>query len=675
VGVAVLLVALAVSTTPSPAITPYPASAFAAEQPSTALDLIKLLPGFVLDTGPQARGFGASAGNVLIDGARPASKDDGLEEILKRIPASSVVRIDVIRGGAPGIDMQGKTVLANVIRAGSSGATLSIAGSGTLMDNGVGTGSLRVEGSSKMGSMAFEGSLLVGKGFDDTVGHGPRTLASPTGATVLQAAETSRGAETDYKATAGVEGPALGGKLRVSASLFASSYDYSQADVLTRPIAVKADEADNSKQRTAEIGVRYERPLGPKARLEAFALQQFGESRYRADLFANSPDLFGASTPLGIETFRLSKETSESIVRSTITIQPTGGVSAQIGAEGDFNWLLDHTKYAFNGAPISLPAANVRVTEARGDAFATTTWSVLKTINLEAGLRLESSRITSTGDVGVGQTFVFAKPRFAATWSPDDADQVRLRVEREVGQLDFDDFAAGSASLANGAVRPGNPSLTPQQDWVYEAAYDHRFWRGAQITFTARHYELRDIIDRAPIYDPSGTYDAPGNIGSGFRDEAEIALTVPTDRLGVKNGTITALQTFRKTRVIDPTTGQPRPISGVSPYGGEIHFTQGLRRWKISWGFDVLNASVQTYYRFNEVDIDDLGTYEVLFAEYKPRADLIVRFEFHNLDGRSYRHVRELYDGPRGVAPSEGRDIRDLQGNRLFYLKVRKTFS
>src|SRR5207237_6365006 len=159
-----------------------------------------------------------------------------------------------------------------------------------------------------------------------------------------------------------------------------------------------------------------------------------------------------------------------------------------------------------------------------------------------------------------------------------------------------------------------------------------------------------------------GTYDAPGNIGPGFRDEAEIALTVPTDRLGVKNGTLTTLQTFRRSRVIDPTTGAPRPISGVRPQSGEVHFTQGVPRWKMSWGFDIFNAYRETYYRFNEVDVDDLRTYEVVFAEYKPRPDLTFRFEFHNLDARSYRHVREIYYGPRGTSPLEYRDVRDLHG-------------
>src|SRR5260221_9703445 len=97
------------------AVTPYAPSFFAGVQPSTALDMVQRLPGFTLDTGSNVRGFAGAAGNVLIDGARPASKDDPLDEILKRIPASQAERIDVIRGGAPGIDMQGKTVIANVI--------------------------------------------------------------------------------------------------------------------------------------------------------------------------------------------------------------------------------------------------------------------------------------------------------------------------------------------------------------------------------------------------------------------------------------------------------------------------------------------------------------------------------------------------------------------------------
>ena len=91
-------------------------SFFAASSPNTALDMIERLPGFSLDTGDSGtRGFAGAAGNVLIDGARPSSKTDGLDAILRRISSAGVERVELIRGGAPGIDMQGRAVIANVI--------------------------------------------------------------------------------------------------------------------------------------------------------------------------------------------------------------------------------------------------------------------------------------------------------------------------------------------------------------------------------------------------------------------------------------------------------------------------------------------------------------------------------------------------------------------------------
>ena len=97
------------------AIASYPAAYFAGAQLSTAYDMVGRLPGFVFDDGNSARGFAGTAGNVLINSARPTAKTDDLQAILKRIAATRVARIDIIRGGAPGIDMQGQSVVANVI--------------------------------------------------------------------------------------------------------------------------------------------------------------------------------------------------------------------------------------------------------------------------------------------------------------------------------------------------------------------------------------------------------------------------------------------------------------------------------------------------------------------------------------------------------------------------------
>src|SRR3546814_20548632 len=79
--------------------------------------MVALLPGFRLQEGnAEVRGYSGSGGNVLIDGTRPASKEETLETILKRIPARLVDHIELVRNSAAGYDMQGYALLANVVR-------------------------------------------------------------------------------------------------------------------------------------------------------------------------------------------------------------------------------------------------------------------------------------------------------------------------------------------------------------------------------------------------------------------------------------------------------------------------------------------------------------------------------------------------------------------------------
>ena len=97
---------------------------FARVQPTSAWDMIQILPGFRLIEGDtDVRGYSGSGGNVLIDGQRPSSKEETLEDILKRIPAAQVARIELIRSGAAGVDMQGFAVMANVVRDRSAKVT------------------------------------------------------------------------------------------------------------------------------------------------------------------------------------------------------------------------------------------------------------------------------------------------------------------------------------------------------------------------------------------------------------------------------------------------------------------------------------------------------------------------------------------------------------------------
>jgi len=87
-----------------------PAAFFARYERNTALDMVEQIPGFQLDDGGGGRGFGGAAGNILINGRRPSTKQDPPSAILERIPASRVERIELIRGQMAGSDNEFKYI-------------------------------------------------------------------------------------------------------------------------------------------------------------------------------------------------------------------------------------------------------------------------------------------------------------------------------------------------------------------------------------------------------------------------------------------------------------------------------------------------------------------------------------------------------------------------------------
>ena len=490
---------------------------------------------------------------------------------------------------------------------------------------------------------------------------------------ILQGYEVQQGVATNGKLTGAVETPVLGGKLRVNASLSTSPYFLNTSTALNVPVGSEYERYTQG-QDTAELGLRYTRPFGSKLTSETFVLQQLSRA-FNFDDFSAGATVSAVTGDDLSDVFNLRKTLGESIVRTKIVYQARKNLAIEAGAEGDYNYLTARTSFIQNGAPVVLPAANVHVTEKRGEAFTTGTWTATPKITLELGLRVEASRIGSTGDVSSQRDFIYPKPRAALTWSPDAPDQFRLRVEREVGQLNFDDFVANSGNISTGDVRAGNPQLTPQQDWLYEGSYERHFWGGGDATLTLRHYAYSDVIDRVPEFDGAGNeFDAPGNIGSGRQDELAFALTLPTDKLGLKNGLLTGQTTFRNTRVIDPTTGLPRPASQVHSNDWEAHFTQSLPRYKARWGFDAFNQSPQTSYRYNEIDSDKYNVYLGLFAEYKPHPDLIFRFELKDANAQGIEHARLVYAGARNNTPPAFADVQNLHVGRFVYFRITKTF-
>ncbi|KRB52459.1 MAG: TonB-dependent receptor [Pseudomonadota bacterium] len=643
----------------------YPPAFFAQAAPATAFDMVARLPGFSFERGSNVRGLGGAGGNVLIDGQPAVSKNDNLEEILKRIPASAVARVELIRGGAAGVDMAGRSVVANVVRSTRAGAQGAVTAGGYLVNDGRRLPEVRAEGQWRRGEQAAEMSLRVGRQADDTLGDGRRTIRDASTSALQLADVRGEGDTLRVWTTGAVETPLAGGRLRLSGAYMLSPYQ-SVITERSRETGATNVETNDRDQVQAELGARHTVDLAPSLGLELTAFQQWKNADTVARL--EGPGL--------VREFGLDRKTAESVGRGRLKWRPLKTLDVEAGGEGALNTLESHTAFAENGAPVAVPAANVRVKERRGEAFVLATWRPSPTWSGEAGLRQEVSSITSNGDTTVSKSLRFAKPRLALTWGPTPTDQIRLRLEREVGQLNFDDFVASSSLVNTGVVLAGNPNLRPQQAWVAEAAFERRFWTSGAAIVTVRHYELSDVIDRLPVLDRDGVViaDAPGNIGEGRRDELSVSLALPLERLGLADAQLKSAATWRRSRVTDPMTGRSRETSNDMPLSWEVHLKQDLPQWDVSWGVDVFGAYRQTAYRLTETDTLKFSTWVVPFVEYRPRPDLTLTIELESATEGGSKRIRDIYAGPRHTSALSRTNVRQFTWERTIEIRLRKTF-
>ena len=133
---------------------------------------------------------------------------------------------------------------------------------------------------------------------------------------------------------------------------------------------------------------------------------------------------------------------------------------------------------------------------------------------LDSRLTGEASRLSFTGDTNQSVALAYLKPSLQLTRKLGGSNQLRARVYRDVGQLDFTDFVS-VASLSDNRINGGNPNLKPETSWRLELAGDFRFAGDAALDVTLFHHWVFDTADLVPVGPPDAQIDAPGNIGTG----------------------------------------------------------------------------------------------------------------------------------------------------------------
>lgn len=639
----------------------YPASFFASAKPNTAFDMIARLPGFTFDPGESVRGFAGAAGNVLIDGERPSTKADTLDNILKRIPASSVVRIDLIRGSAPGVDMQGRTVLANVILLHTARTEMTATG----LINAYSDYQIRPGGqfdfTRRNGDRTLSGSARYYDEEGGEQGRGFQRITDGSGTLLRDARGRKKDIDRGLQLRGSLQTTWLGGQLNLNTSIDLTGTDQTERHLFREPEDGRLSEriVDRYRRPGGEIGGDFTTSIGPHTKLKLVALQS-----WRRRTHDSTSDEGGVLTD-----FSQVRTSGESILRATATYQPSSDLSVEGGAEGAYNFLNGRSDLTVDSAPVDIPNARARVQETRGEAFVTATWRISRRWNLEATARAETSTITQRGDAKSSESFFFPKPRIVLTWSPNDDFQVRTRFEREVSQLDFADFVA-SANLSTGVISAGNAKLQPERRWVFETALEKHFWGAADVVLTLRHAALQEVIDQVPVEG----FNAPGNIGNGHRDVAQLDFTLPLEHFGMAGGQLKGTGQWQHSRVRDPTTGELRTISGDQRFNGSLTLTNDLPRLNSTWTVELKSATRQTSYLIDEIDAELEAANLDVSWEYKPSARLSLLAQLTNVTRHGLERLQSIYGGLRSTVPLAETERFRVPIPAALYFRIRRSW-
>lgn len=626
----------------------YSADFFAEYAPQTALDMVLRTPGFSLDEGENVRGFGAAAGNVLIDGARPSVKGDGLRDFLARIPASQVLEVRLIRN-AQTAEAQGQALILNIVRrpverSGSWSAGLEQTGDG----DPVPFGSLSFAGQ----ALGFEGSFEI-EGFQDqTPVRTRRAFSAPDGA--LQANWVERRVEefTQIGVSGDARRPVLGGLLALNGSAQferftlnrdSRIYAFRPAVGVPDTFAPFAQEQDEYEW---ELGADFSRRFGAVEAKLVGLITLDTETEEQRDSRRTAADVL-----LQASTLTSEQEALEAVLRGSAAWGGGRDWRFEAAAETAYNRLdstLAVTRDTRAGpVPVVLPGAATLVEETRGEALLTFAYAPPGRLRFDGVVGGETSEITVSGDAQNSQRFTFFKPRASASYDLGGGATARLGVERRIGQLDFGDFAA-SAGLFDGVSTAGNPALGPETAWVYSVDLDWRRDDGFALTFEAFYEEREGVLEHVTL--PSGGAGI-ANAGPATVTGLAVTLDLPLDVV-IQGGEFSLYGESNDSVFRDPLINRDRLLTSFATSYVEAAFRHDPPGLPFSWGLNWRGPFSQTGYRVDEQDLRADSAQIGGFLETTAFFDLVTRLELRNVNTARFQRERRRFAPDRSGALS-----------------------
>ena len=633
--------------------TAYPAAYFAQFAPRTALDIVQHVPGFQLDlgagqNGADVRGFAGTAGNVVINGARPSTKSEGLDTTLQRIPAQRVLRVELGSGDLYGSDYAGKSQVLNIVlsNAGGFDANVTVGAvrryQGFLQKN-VSASALIRKGPSSL-------NLSAGTGYNRQYEEGTDTLIDTATGNLVEFRRKHNvyANKNPFIAAAYALEHGADDAYRINFRWQPNRFDLTQRNRVSPFDGPEHDDNlfQHYRDPVFELGGDVTQPLaGGAIKLVALATRR---KRHDFDQYVQRDGLIddGGLINGGFDQL-IDAKRNETIGRISWTRANLFGLSFEVGAETAYNTLDDHVELNAvdedgNRVPLDLSIANATVKEKRGEVYVNLGKALSPTLRVDGGVNYEFSNLKVRGDAVADRTLKFLKPNITFDWKPGGGWHTQLSVKRTVAQLDFYDFIS-VGDLSTRRINGGNAELEPQRTWEFRASVDHALFGDGLVKLDLGHDLVSKLQDRILICDevdhpgdPDFCSDSPGNLGTGKRYFASLTLDAPLGKLW-KGLRTKFTGTIQRTRVQDPIDGSKRNWSGFFPTW-QWDLTVRRDAGPMSYGFEVFDNKRFTFFRTDEFDSNFNGAPAWnAFIEYRPATNTSLTLNVDHTFGKRNR--------------------------------------
>jgi Outer membrane protein beta-barrel family/TonB-dependent Receptor Plug Domain len=643
---------------------------FTQYSPDNASEMVSRIPGFNVQSGDDLRGIAGTEGNVLIDGARISTKGQSISQYLSTISAKSIERIEIWQGQALGT-MGGKyTMLTNIVRKNDEKTSLSLeAQYRSWGENSAPNYELKYSAKKSGINLSatiydFTGQKEQRTGYEALFDNNQNIIEKGKNWEIQTYKETgiNLSGDTDFR----------NHKINVNLGLGTGNYSHPWNYIATNgqtPAPIRTDLGyDSEKSKNLNFGIGIAHKFGKyDTKLDYSFKSNESDGAYDAGSFTpNNQPVFYKFAP-----FAKLQENVAQISFARKMKKHSTSFGGEIGRT-----TLENSSELFVGdgniyelVPDSFSQTNV--SETRGEIFVADTYSINPKLSLEGKIRIEKSHIAQAGDNEKQRDFIYTKPRLALSYRPRERESLILSYERELGQLDFDDFAF-QAELREGNNTQGNANLRPDKTNSLKFEFEKSWGKNGNISFYLVNREINDAVALIPIEENGEIIgETIGNIPNAHRYGGGLSGKIPFDNIS-KGLSLDGSWTIRKSSVIDPFTKKIREYFFQGDNSYNLSLTQNFEAKKLELNIFYFHGERNVQFRSDSQYLWPNIDYWGLGGEYKGIEKFTISSQLEVPNGIKVKRHRIIYDGQRADNIIKTTHYRERQIEPRFTFTIRR---